>query len=318
MIRHVPEHRAPVAVALALVTGSAAVATAVGWLAGPWLDPSIRLAPYVPAVFIASLWGGRAAGAAAVALTAALAWTLFVARSGGLAGAGTLVLIVSTGILTLISADALRLTISALRRRESELLVSEERLSDLVRELDHRIKNLLTVASTLSEQTARNSTDVESYRKGFAERLGALGRAQTALLHPDHRATSLGELAVRVLEPFAGRGVIEFVGGEEILVGRELCTPLGLALHELATNAAKYGALARPGGRVVCAWSRLPEGSARLSWTETGVGPVPPTSRRGFGATLLTRILSRYGRPELGYGDDGLSFNFTFTGAPRP
>ncbi len=200
----------------------------------------------------------------------------------------------------------LAVSIEALRR-------SEERARLLLREVNHRSKNLLSVVMTIARHTSDgNSAD---FLDRFDSRIRSLSINQDMMIRNDWSGVDLRELLVAHLEPFAeardGRVVLD--GAPLHVTSALACQSLGMAVHELAMNASRYGALSRPQGRVDFGWEVL--GSAdrpRLSmrWRETGGPPVEPPLRKGFGTIVLTSMLqySLGAEIELSYLPGGLQW----------
>lgn len=188
-------------------------------------------------------------------------------------------------------------------------LVEERRRSHLDRqvasELRHRTSNLFVVIDAIVSLSARGAGDAGALAETISERIRALGRAHRASLDP-HAAGErclLGDLVVAILEPYRmqGAGRLELMGPEVVLPD-PLVTPLGLALHELATNATKYGALGAVEGRLSVAWRREGADALVLEWTEeggpavrAGPGGAPTTRGTGTGTRILHGVLSGAG-----------------------
>ena len=170
---------------------------------------------------------------------------------------------------------------------------SEEDARDaLVAELDHRVKNVLASVQSLAAQSARKTTSLDAFLKTFAGRLEAMASAHTLLTATRWRGAEIGNIAAAELGGLAP-GQARW-SGPEILLNPRATNALTLALHELATNAVKFGALSTETGRVDVTWTRRPMvGGFELEWTERGGPPVGQPSRRGFGATLLERVTGR-------------------------
>jgi two-component sensor histidine kinase len=182
---------------------------------------------------------------------------------------------------------------------------AESRLRLTVGELNHRVKNTLAAVQSIASQTLRGTGASDpipvAARSDFASRLLALARSHDVLTREGWTGADLAELVGLALAPHGGPDSPHLtVGGPPVRVPPRFAVPLGIALHELATNAARHGALSQPEGQVSVTWSLEPapeEGGAswlRLRWREQG-GPVlagPPT-RRGFGTRLLERGLAR-------------------------
>lgn len=167
----------------------------------------------------------------------------------------------------------------------------------VMRELSHRTKNLLAVVQAMARQTARLSRDLDDFQSRFAERVAALARSHDLLVAQEWHGAPLAELVASQLMPFVGRDRDRLsVSGPPVLLRPEAAQNLGLALHELATNAAKHGALSTALGRVEVGWSLVPaadDGMARfeLTWQERGGPPVATSDRRGFGREVIERLV---------------------------
>jgi PAS domain S-box-containing protein len=169
--------------------------------------------------------------------------------------------------------------------------LEEERRRTLMAELDHRVKNVLAAVQALAFQTAKRTTSLDSFLATFAGRLKAMGSANELLTAARWRGAAVAHLAAAELGGISP-GQTRWEGPELFLTPRA-ANALSLALHELATNAVKFGALSVETGQVDLRWSRTPEGGFELIWTETGGPPVSPPSHRGFGATLLDQVTGR-------------------------
>jgi two-component sensor histidine kinase/PAS domain-containing protein len=184
--------------------------------------------------------------------------------------------------------------------------LAEERQRLLVAELTHRIKNTLALVLAVADQTRRSVSSPDAFHAVFRDRLAALARAHDALRRDGETGTTLEAVAREALAPYgagragAGAGAprVVVVGGPEVRLSSGAAVALGMALHELATNAAKHGALSVPGGRVRLSWDDAEAGAdgARwheVLWEEAGGPSIPePPSRRGFGTRLLERGLA--------------------------
>ncbi|MBV8767252.1 MAG: PAS domain S-box protein [Hyphomicrobiales bacterium] len=191
----------------------------------------------------------------------------------------------------------------------TERRLSEERQRLMARELVHRVKNSFAVIQSIVRQTQRSTPDPEAFAEAFGGRLAAMAASHDLLTDRHWEGASLRELVASQLAAFsAGAEKRVHVQGPEVTLDTSLAVPLGLALHELATNATKYGSLSTPGGSVELSWVvSQAEGAERLSltWRETGGPPVKPPSRRGFGTSLIERGLPD-ARIERRFEPDGL------------
>jgi PAS domain S-box-containing protein len=191
---------------------------------------------------------------------------------------------------------------------------AEGHLRLIVKELSHRTKNLMAVVQAISWQTARKSADLKAFEERFAQRLDALSRSHDLLVERDWKGVLLADLVRAQLEPFLDRPEERLEAhGPPLLLVPQGAQDLGLAIHELATNASKYGALSVPGGKIDFGWTIDAGGgdkSVRMKWRETGGPPVIPPTRKGFGSSVITGILSRSfkGEAKLNYCPNGLSW----------
>lgn len=172
----------------------------------------------------------------------------------------------------------------------------------LLREMDHRVKNLFAIASGIVSLSARAAETPQDMAAAVQGRLSALAAAHH-LVRPQagartpRAATNLAAIVETVLRPFAATGAAgsdarATVAGPEVAIGGDAVTSIAMILHELATNAAKYGALSKAGGRVDIAW-RIRGKRVELSWTERGGPPVAgPPERDGFGSLLARRSIA--------------------------
>jgi len=182
----------------------------------------------------------------------------------------------------------------------------------LVNELNHRVKNALATVQAIAAQSLHGPGVSAEVRARFMARLMALARANDVLVAENWEGASLAAIAAEVASPHgdAERFTIE---GPPVHLAPQTATAMALGLHELATNAAKYGALSAPEGRVALTWSVDGEGEARrfrLTWRETGGPPVKAPGAAGFGTRLIERGLAGELRAEakLDYAADGLVF----------
>ncbi len=188
----------------------------------------------------------------------------------------------------------------------------DEQRNLIASEMAHRFKNLMAMVNSVIALTARSVSTVEEYRDVLADRLHSISRTQEALLKPG-REVQLIELAQLELAPFQNDASNRIgVGGPALTIPAKQAISISLVLHELTTNAVKYGALSETSGSVQLAWKTEQVGDANyllLDWTETGGPPVKPPVRRGFGSAL---IKSSFGssNSEIKYNPEGLTAHF--------
>lgn len=169
--------------------------------------------------------------------------------------------------------------------RTGELEASTERQSILAREVDHRAKNALAIVQSIVRLTRAN--DVPGYITALEGRIAALSRAHGLLSNSRWQGASLGKLVEEELAPYRTNAANRILtDGPEILLHPVSAQTLALALHELATNAAKYGSLSHGAGGVRIKWERQPD-SLRLKWIEANGPPVTPPEEGGFGTKLI-------------------------------
>jgi two-component sensor histidine kinase len=218
-------------------------------------------------------------------------------------------------------AAALDAMMNALQQRDVERQQASEQRTLLARELSHRAKNTLALVQAIASQTFAGA-DPDLARR-FAERLIALAGSFDLLVAANWSGAGLHDTIEAAVRPHrSGEGVRFSIGGPDAALPAQAVVGLSLALHELATNAAKYGALSVPQGRVAIRWS-LREGPPPrlvLTWSESGGPPVSPPERQGFGTKLMRRILPGNLHPEvhIQYPSAGVTATIAFdlSGAP--
>jgi len=167
---------------------------------------------------------------------------------------------------------------------------AEERMRLLAREVDHRANNLLAVVQSVV-QLSKAATP-EALKSVLVGRITALGRAHQLLSEARWEGADLRRLVEEELLAFSlGEAARVSIRGEDVALPPAAAQALAMALHELATNAAKYGALSTPSGQVVVSWTREGRGPLTIRWAETGGPLVTRPTRRGLGATMLARAL---------------------------
>jgi two-component sensor histidine kinase len=169
---------------------------------------------------------------------------------------------------------------------------SEEARNLLMREVDHRARNALTVVQSFVRLTTAET--LQDFRNVLNGRVEALARVQTSLAARRWEGASLKDVIEGELEPLAetGRYVLE---GPQMLLPPEQVQAMSMAVHELATNAAKYGALSNRDGRLTVRWSKDGPGTVTVRWTEAGGPAVQPPQREGFGSRLVAQLARQMG-----------------------
>jgi PAS domain S-box-containing protein len=195
--------------------------------------------------------------------------------------------------------------ITALKRSEEAQLL-------LVAELSHRVKNALATVISIAQQTRLESRNAEEFGRIFEQRIRALAHVHGLLAETQWHGASLTGMVAEQLEPYQGdRSERVAISGPDLLLRPKTALLLGMILHELATNAAKHGALSTTDGSVEVSWAVLFESGMRrliLDWTESGGPEVAPPTRRGFGRTLVERGLGYElgGTAKLGFEPTGV------------
>ncbi|GGC71702.1 hypothetical protein GCM10011504_56670 [Siccirubricoccus deserti] len=222
-------------------------------------------------------------------------------------------------------AGGLRGFLHILRDR-TEARREEERRNLLLRELDHRVKNTLAVVQSVAQQTERSTSAPPDFREAFGARLMALARSHDILARRGWEGAPLRDLVAYTLEPYAegGRARQLIIQGPPVIVPANAAVTVNLALHELATNAAKHGSLSVPEGGVEVTWTLEKRGERLvLCWREFGGPPVRMPERRGFGSRLLEQGLAREfgGEVQLDFAPSGVECRISMAlpaAAPPP
>ncbi len=206
----------------------------------------------------------------------------------------------------------------------SERKKAEKHRELLVNELNHRVKNTLAVVQGLALQTFRRSDVPAAATKAFESRLAALAAAHNLLTRSNWGDTPLADLARETLEATWAQDSRIHLHGPRVILQPKQAVTLAMALHELCTNAIKYGALATPTGHVDLHWSvsDAPERRLKLVWRESGGPPVEPPPRRGFGSRMVLRAISQEfgGKVTMDFRPEGLVCTVTdavLGGGPR-
>ncbi|MEA3039746.1 MAG: hypothetical protein QOE79_2259 [Sphingomonadales bacterium] len=184
---------------------------------------------------------------------------------------------------------------------------AERRQQLLIAELDHRVKNTLAIVQGIVYQTLRGGDVPEAVSEALAGRLKALASAHDILTSAGFENASLRGIAEAVVAVHDGEGERIFLHGGEVQLAPQLAVNLAIALHELATNAVKYGALSVPAGRVDLRWERQGPRLV-LAWRESGGPPVAEPGREGFGTRMIRRALASelHGTASLDFRREGL------------
>lgn len=193
----------------------------------------------------------------------------------------------------------------------------EEQREAIARELDHRIRNVLSVVNSIVRLTAGNVSTVEEFEESLLGRLGALARTQSALKSGAQQSASLSDLLVAELEQYLGSDLTQLaIEGPLVPLNPRSAQALALIFHELATNSAKYGALRAPDGRITITSTVDADGDERfivIEWREAGERLVDGPGRQGFGTGLIKQLIARSLRGDfvIAYEPNGLVCRMT-------
>lgn len=208
--------------------------------------------------------------------------------------------------------------VSAIMRDISERKRREEHMRVVMRELSHRAKNLLAVISAMARNTASRSTTVMDFEQRFSARIRSLAHSHDLLVQQNWAGADLSELIRSQLAPFTepARGRLE-IEGPRVLLKPQAAQMIGLALHELATNASKYGALSVPRGLAAIRWrittSHETDAALVLSWEESNGPEVLPPTRTGFGQMVTESLIAEMlcGSVDLVFAPEGVRWVLT-------
>ena len=205
---------------------------------------------------------------------------------------------------------------AAAQREIAERTRAEEHQRLLINELNHRVKNTLATVQSIAAQTRRTATDPRSSYESFIDRLMALSRAHDVLTKQRWEGADLRDIVDGAMRPFDAGGARFEIAGPSAWLEPQAALALAMALHELATNAGKYGALSAAGGQVSVSWTVKRDGEGldlELVWREAKGPSVTPPARKGFGSRLLERGLAAElnGTVAVDYRPDGLVCTMT-------
>jgi PAS domain S-box-containing protein len=220
---------------------------------------------------------------------------------------------VSLSISPVKDASGIVIGASKIARDISQRKRAQEQQELLAREIHHRTKNLFAVVQAVVSRSFAGKQSVEGAQSAVLGRLHALAETHTMLMDKDWQGADLADVVRTEMSPYAGRVTIE---GPSLILKAKTAQHFVLAVHELATNAAKYGALSNSTGRVDISWSRShANGSGVLifRWQERGGPPVAPPARKGFGSAVLEHVMAEYfdPPPRIDFKADGVAYELT-------
>jgi two-component sensor histidine kinase len=202
---------------------------------------------------------------------------------------------------------------TALSAASSELKRRHEHAAFLLRELAHRSKNQLAIIKGMVLQTARDATDVQQFARHLNQRIQGLAQSQDLMVQQSWRGAWLGDLVSTHLDLF-GAAARADIAGPAIFLGADAVQNIGFALHELATNASKHGALSRPEGRLCVRWQGPEKERIRMEWVEQDGPPVEAPLRHGFGHIVITQLVPQalQGTAKLDFAPTGVRWELEF------
>ena len=280
-------------------TALVAAATLIRWGLGLLGETLLPFTTYYPAVLFATYLGGLRVGIFATIVGGLIGWWVFLSPHVGLFTLG------SAGELELLTyAIACGLIVwgADSYRRLAKRLREEEKLRTLaVEELGHRLKNKIATIQSIVSYQLREQPQL---RNDIIARLVALAATDDLIMTAQGRGASLRDILSTELKPYElGRIAMQ---GPDVILTPTLALTIALIVHELATNAAKYGALSQPAGKLAIQWT-LADRILNLGWRETGGPLVASPTRGGFGLRLLSRALEQFnGAVEASFEPNGL------------
>jgi PAS domain S-box-containing protein len=202
---------------------------------------------------------------------------------------------------------------SKIARDISERKQAQARQELLTREIYHRTKNLFAVVQAVVSRSFAGKRSVEDAEAAVLDRLHSLAQTHVMLIEKEWQGADIGEVVRAEMGPYAGRVTVE---GPQIKLTAKAAQNFALAMHELATNAAKYGALSNSTGRVHISWLVFKQNGSRLfsfCWQERGGPQVTPPTGRGFGSTVLEQVMAEYFEtpPQIEFARDGVRYELT-------
>lgn len=202
------------------------------------------------------------------------------------------------------------------KRLEMQLLLAN-------RELHHRVRNTLATVQAVIALVARRARTISEFQQAVRERIASLAKTHTLLIEKEHGGAAIRDILASELAPYDdGLGRRVRLAGPDVRLTSDIAVAIGMGIHELTTNAAKYGAFSVPGGQVAVNWSLEEKAGGNwltLIWQEHGGPPVEEPTRQGFGSVLLKRALGRQlgGEVATTFAREGLHVRITAILRPR-
>lgn len=220
--------------------------------------------------------------------------------------------VLAASLVPLKDADGAVVRVMGVAQDITDRKQAERQQALMVQELDHRVKNNLAAVISIAQQTADRSESVEDFEAALTGRIRSMGIAHELLAKGRWEGVQLHDMLSRVLDPYRRDepASIELTG-PDIRLSAAIATPICMAVHELAVNAAKYGCLSNTDGRVIASWEHADGDPAqlRLTWRETGGPPVSQPVRKGRGTLLIERMIAYqlHGKATLDFHPAGVT-----------
>jgi two-component sensor histidine kinase len=260
------------------------IATILRIVLDPYVLPPAPFFTYYPAVLLTAFFCGLWPAVFSIAISGVTAWYFFLPPRGTFeAGSHAAVALLAFFLIAILIV----MVVGSLHAAIKKILVQERQTDLLAKELQHRTSNLLTVIQSIANRSLTGDMSLARGREIFEARLQALARTHRQLTGSTKDAISLRDIVRSELDAFPSQTRIE---GEEIFLDYQQAQKFSLAVHELTTNALKYGALSAPKGGVRIAWSVLNNAHGqelKFRWEEHGGPRVVMPTREGFGSSLL-------------------------------
>lgn len=264
---------------LVVVSCAVAVASFLRWLFGHAADP-VPFVTYFPAILISTVLAGWRAGLVSVLASMMVVDVFFIGERAAVTADWQTAMMMAIFVLSCLFLVAIAQT---LRVTFAQLQAANDRTEFLNRELIHRVRNSLTIVNSLAALTFQ--TDPANFSAMFSKRMAALSGGLDLLARHGGEHCDLREMVEKACLPFRQDDRLT-VTGPSCSLPSDVCMPLVLAIHELCTNAVKYGAFSATGGRVKVE-TAVEAGEAVIVWQEAGGPPVSPPTKQGLGSALL-------------------------------
>jgi two-component sensor histidine kinase len=310
----VPERLAkrlpPIVTEVAVGVAAALLALAIRKALSPFTGDEAPFAIIFSGVLLACLVGGWRSGLVALVAGQGLTWFYILppVHSFGLnSHTAAALAVASASQLALVAMTGLY---QREMRKDAEALQEQLRIREhLVAELNHRVKNTLAIVQSIGHQSLRRDAPLEEAAKAFEGRLMALASAHQILTKQNWQEVEIRDVIAQTLEPHGNVGDRFVLDGPAVRLTPKSSVTLAMTVHELATNALKYGALTSSSGSVAVHWSVDAE-RFRLQWREQGGPECSPPARKGFGTRMLERAFASDigGKAKLTFAPEGLRY----------